>query len=140
MFEEVKGERLRTTFADAPSVCIEGHEGSTECVLRFDSSPLDGERMNWVTNLRFVHVLDLRFSDFELGLELSDRQDFAYALIRLIDSQTLQLFVDSGSLRRTAIPVLRDSNLHHYRIAFDDHGVYDIVCTGIEISYERVAM
>jgi hypothetical protein len=139
MFEEVMGERLRTSFADAPLVSIEGHEGITECVLRFDSSPLDGDGMNWVTILRFPHVLDLRFSDFELGLELSNRQDFAYALIRLVDSEILGHFADSKALTRTAMPVLGDSDLYHYRIAFDDHGTYDIVCTGIEISYERVA-
>ena len=133
------GERLRTSFADAPQVSIAGRAGITECVLRFDSSPRDGEGMNWVTTLRFAHVLDLRFYDFELGIDLPDREDFAYALTRLSGSEILRRFADSGALTRTAMPVLRDSDLQHYRIAFDDHGTYDIVCTGIEISYERVA-
>ncbi|MDT4988274.1 MAG: hypothetical protein QOI74_2368, partial [Micromonosporaceae bacterium] len=31
-----------------------------------------------------------------------------------------------------------NSDLHHYRIAFDDHGTYDIVCTRVEVAYERV--
>ena len=139
MFEEVMGERLRTSFADAPLVTLDAREGMTECVLRFDSSPIDRDGMNWVTILRFTHVLDFRFSDFELGLELSNGQDFAYALIRLVNSEILRKFADSKALTRTAMPVLSDSDLNHYRIAFDDHGTYDIVCAGIEISYERVA-
>src|SRR5258708_39194530 len=98
MFEEVTGERLRTSLADAALVSIEGHEGQTDCVLRFDSSPVDGEGMNWVTVLRFAQVLDLRFADFELGLDLSNRQDFAYALIRLVDSDILKNFAHSKAL------------------------------------------
>ena len=139
MFEEVAGERLRTSFADAPAVSLEGQGGSTECVLRFDSSPVDADGLNWVTILRFAHVLDFRFSDFELGLELSNHDDFAYTLLRMVNSELLRRFVDSAALHRTARPVLDDSDLRHYRIAFDDHGTYDIVCTGIEISYDRVA-
>ncbi len=94
--------------------------------------------MNWVTVLRFARVLDLRFSDFELGLDAPNHQDFAYALIALVDSEILKSFAHSKALTRTAMPVLNHSDLHHYRIAFDDHGVYDIVCVRVEVSYERV--
>jgi hypothetical protein len=28
--------------------------------------------------------------------------------------------------------VLREEDVHHYGIDFDDHGSYDVICTGLE--------
>jgi hypothetical protein len=139
MFNRIEGVRLRTNYADAPLVSLRGSEGSTDCEMSFDSSAIDDEGRNWMTKIRFVRVLDLRFSDFDLGLDLPDSEAFEYGLIELTSSETLRSFRSSGVLERPASPVTREPELRHFRIAFDDHGTYDIICLGIELAYEFVA-
>jgi hypothetical protein len=136
MFNRIEGVRLHTKYADAPLVCLRGSEGSTDCEMSFDSSAMDDEGRNWVTRIRFRRILDLRFSDFDLGLDLSDKEAFEYGLIELTSSETLRQFESSRVLERPASPVTHESELRHFRIAFDDHGTYDIVCLDMEVAYE----
>lgn len=37
------------------------------------------------------------------------------------------------------VPVTGESDVHHYRIAFDHHRTYDILCTDMEITYRKVS-
>ncbi len=139
MYVAVEGERLRTQFADAPRVSLNALSGSTDAVIEFDSSLIEPDGENWVTDVRFVHVIDFRFTDFELGLkeQMANPDDLENRLIEITDSDILRAFARAGSLSRTAIPVLAEKDLRHYRISFDDHGIYDVVCTGIEITERR---
>jgi hypothetical protein len=137
MHERVAGERLRTSYAGAPEVSLRGHNGVTDCAMRFTSSLREPDGSHWTTLLQFGHVLDFRFSDFELGPELRNPSDLAFALIEIHDSELLAELVASGSLTRTAQPVTRVADLRHHRISFDDHGTYDVISTGLRVSYER---
>jgi len=136
----IEGERLRTQFAGAPHVALEASLGSNDAVFEFDSSLRDSNGFNWVTVVRFMRVLDFRFFDFELGLEdqMTNPGDLEYCLIEITDSDLTRAFVASGALRRTAVPIVAEEDLRHYRIAFDDHGIYDVVCLGIELGSRRV--
>jgi len=136
----VEGERLQTQFADAPRVTLSGAGGSTEATMEFDSSVVDSSGLNWVTIVRFVRVLDFRFFDFELGLEeqMVNSNDLENGLIEVTDSGLIRAFAAAGSLRRTAVPIVNEEDLRHYRIAFDDHGIYDVICLGIELGGRRV--
>lgn len=107
--------------------------------MSFESSPISGDNSGWVTTIEFIHVLDFRFYDFELGLEPPNSEDFEFGLIELRSSTLLERFVSTGAVRRTAMPVTNESDLHHYRIAFDDHGIYDVVCVDIRVSREKVS-
>ena len=140
MHVAVEGERLRTQFAGAPRVALGASLGSNEAVFEFDSSLLDSGGFNWVTVVRFMRVLDFRFFDFELGLEdqMTNSGDLEYCLIEIIDSGLVRAFVATGALRRTAVPIVAEEDLRHYRIAFDDHGIYDVVCLGVELGGRRV--
>jgi hypothetical protein len=138
MYRKVEGELLRTIFSGAPQVSLSCRAESTKCTMRFSASALDAERTNWQTILRFIHVLDFRFYDWELGLPKPNPSDVAFDLIELESSDTLDSFASTGALQRTAMPVTKLSDLRHYRITFDDHGTYDIVCTRLEVAHERV--
>lgn len=98
----------------------------------FAASPLAAGRSSRA-ELVFESVLDFRFYDFEVGLTIPDQNDFEFGLIECMESLTLHLFDRSAALSRTAFPILSGSELHHYRIAFDDHGTYDIVCLKLEL-------
>jgi hypothetical protein len=98
----------------------------------FAVSPLTAGRSSRA-ELVFRDVLDFRFYDFEVGLPIPDENDFEFGLIECTESRTLHLFDRSAALSRTASPILSGSDLHHYRIAFDDHGTYDIVCLELEL-------
>lgn len=140
MHVAVEGERLRTQFASAPRVRLEAPLKSPEAVLEFVSSPVDSDGFNWITVVRFTRVLDFRFFDFELGLEdqIPNPYDLEYSLIEITDSDLLRAFSATGALLRTASPVVTQEDLRHYRIAFDDHGIYDIVCLGVEFGGRHV--
>lgn len=115
-----------------------GEGGITRAEVQFRSSLLESGQV-WVTKLVFDRVLDFRFYDFELGLHdrLPNPNEVEYALVRIESSDLISAFAESGALRQTAKPVVDLPLLQHYRIAFDDHGIYDIVCLDLKITSYR---
>lgn len=109
----VEGDRLLTRYAASPRVTMKADTDGTEAMVEFDSSLIEPDGMSWVTILRFKGVTDFRFADEPGGAQ--------ERLAEVEDSPV-------GLLQR---------ELHHYRIAFSDHGVYDIVGTGIDVFTER---
>lgn len=130
----VADERLRTRYAEAPQVRFDVKGDVTVVTMAFNSSLLGPDRHYWVTEIRFIHVLDFGFKDFDLGLDLVNPDDFKYALIEVRESEIIRRFRETGALVRVASPVVNVDDLRHYRIAFDDHGTYDVVALGIEAS------
>lgn len=129
---QVPIDGLRTTYAESPNVRFRSSEGRPDIEMFFAASPMVAGKFSRAEVL-FKDVLDFRFYDFEIGLPIPNEDDFEFGLIECIDSQTLRQFDSSAALSRTARPILSGRDLHHYRIAFDDHGTYDIVCLGFEL-------
>jgi hypothetical protein len=121
---------LRTTFAEFPQISLDFAAERSHVTMRFAVSPtVDG---NWdCATVTFDRVLDFHFYDFEIGLPFPDGEDLEFGLIECIESQLVSSFTSSGVLSRTARPVVSLRDLRHLRIAFDDHGVYDIVCLDV---------
>lgn len=130
-------EGLRTTYTESPHVEFRSSGGRPDVRMCFAASPLVAGRSSRA-ELVFESVLDFRFHDFEVGLTILDENDFEFGLIECMESQTLHLFDRSAALSRTSSLILSGSDLHHYRIAFDDHGTYDIVCLELELKLELV--
>ncbi|HET6215160.1 MAG TPA: hypothetical protein VFE14_20010 [Micromonosporaceae bacterium] len=127
-------EALRTRFAYAPEVAVSAvPDGPTSVRMSYPSSVGGLGRTPQTTTLTFRNVLDFRFREFELGLDLNDPPDTRFALISLPDSGLLRAFRTAGRIRRLA-GTIREEDLKHFRIAFDEHGTYDVVCTGVEPS------
>jgi hypothetical protein len=76
--------------------------------------------------------------DFEMGVHVGNRHDVAFRLIEITDSTEIERLLTSGRFS-SATPgqrlggVLAEDDLHHYRVTFDDHGTYDVICTDIAI-------
>ena len=127
--QRVGGEGLRTTYAFAPRVSTSTiRDGPTSIVLEFASSGIyrDGQEVR-VTQLRFDHVVAYDWNDFEFHRYPSNPKDVELGLIEMVDSPIV------AEIRSTERYV--GEGLRHFRISFNDHGTYDIICEKIDISY-----
>jgi hypothetical protein len=137
---QVGGDGLKTSYAFAPRVVVVAGEGSptspqrgegpTHLKLEFISSPLTGPPPQEVrtTRLVFEHVVEYHWSDFEFHRDVYGANAGALALVEIEDSPAVADIRGSGRYIGT--------DLRHYRITFDDHGTYDLVCEKLEISYD----
>jgi len=125
----VEGEGLRTTYAFAPRVTVSTQrDGPTSICLTFASSGIyqDDQEVR-VTQLSFKHIVEYEWNDFEFHRFSSNPQDVEFGLIEITDSPI------AAEIRSTGRYI--GASLHHFRICFDDHGTYDVVCERLEISY-----
>lgn len=125
----VEGEGLRTTYSFAPLVSTSTvRDGPTRIQLEFASSGIyrDGQEVR-TTRLCFDHVVAYEWNDFEFHRIPCNRQDVELGLIEITDSPIAR------EIRSTGRYIGED--LRHFRISFNDHGTYDIVCEKINITY-----
>ncbi len=127
-FQPVPGTRLATRYAYAPTVRMEAEDdGPTRVVMEYTSSTIQESQPPLRTRLTFSRVLEFRWSEFDRGVGLRD-SDHAFSLIEITDSAVIaeinRRVTERGWDKRT---------LHHYRIGFDDHGRYEIVCAELDI-------
>jgi hypothetical protein len=125
----VEGEGLRTSYAFAPRVSTSiTPDGPTSVCLEFASSGIyqDDQEVR-VTRLAFHHVVSYAWNDFEFHRFPSNPNDVELGLIEIDDSTIV------AEIRSTGRYIGKE--LCHFRISFDDHGTYDIVCESLVISY-----
>jgi hypothetical protein len=101
--------------------------------MLYRSAPLDRTGGARRTKLTFRNVLDFRFREHELGLSWTDLDSSKFGLIEIEASELLAQFVAAGRVRSRSSGSIKEADLRHYRIVFDDHGRYDIVCTNLQI-------
>jgi len=127
----VEGDGLRTIYAFAPRAVISTERnGPTTFRLSFTSSPIYSDDDDARTTLlTFEHVVEYEFNDFEFHRYSSNPQDVEFGLIEILGSPIV------AKIRSTGRYIGDD--LRHFRICFDDHGTYDVVCEQLRISYGR---
>lgn len=125
----VEGEGLRTRYAFAPRIVTSTErDGPTTLRLSFASSAIHSDHDEVRTTLlAFEHVVEYEFNDFEFHRFLSNPDDVEFGLIEIIQSPIVT------EIRSTGRYVGDD--LRHFRICFDDHGAYDVVCERLTINY-----
>lgn len=125
----VEGEGLRTDYAFAPRVvAFAERDGPTTLRLSFSSSAIYSEEDQVRTTLlAFEHVVEYEFNDFEFHRLSSNPQDVEFGLIEVLSSQIVEEVRSTGRYM--------GDDLRHFRISFDDHGTYDVVCERLSISY-----
>lgn len=125
----LEGEGLRTTYAFAPRVTASAkRDGPTSVYLEFGSSPVYQDNQGFkVTRLSFEHVVEYDWNDFEFHRFPANPADVELGLIEITDSELVAEIESSGKYI--------GEPLHHFRITFDDHGTYDIVCQRLTIAY-----
>lgn len=132
----IPGDNLRTTYAGAPEVVVDAvPDDRLDVRLSFPSAPL-GAPGPRTTTLSFGNVYGFHFSDSVIGLYLGHPHDVEFALIEITDSESVHRiltegrFADQPGERLGATP---EADLRHYRITFDDHGTYDVLCSRLTV-------
>lgn len=135
----VPGPGLRTSFADYPTVSFRAtpDQGPVELILEFDGELLDEQRRRHITRVNFSGVKELRWIESRHYYLPTDQGEHSFALIEIIDSELIERMKNTGPHRDKPsgerLGLLKESDLRHFRISFDEHGTYDILCTGITI-------
>lgn len=127
----IEGEGLRTSYAFAPRVMTSAERnGPTTVRLAFASSAIyGGDDEVHTTLLAFEHVVGYEFNDFEFHRLSSKPQDVEFGLIEILDSPIVSEILSTGRYI--------GNGLRHFRISFDDHGTYDIVCEKFSATYRQ---
>ena len=86
----------------------------------------------------FDVVWHYRWIDMDVGYEPENRDDYEFTLIEITDSALVKGFLarghwqndgESGDLRTA----LGAEAVRHFRIGFDDHGTYDVLCGDVQV-------
>jgi hypothetical protein len=138
----VAGAGLRTTFAGAPRITFNAVADARPGIeMVFPASPLSADRDFEVTSLTFSDVIEFHFIDFETGLHFGHEHDVKFALIEITDSTEIDRLLNHGRFSSEPpgrrLGAIGEHNVHHYRIAFDDHGTYDVICTDLVIGRSK---
>ncbi|WP_432937222.1 hypothetical protein ACQPXM_24635 [Kribbella sp. CA-253562] len=125
-YRGLPGDHLRTRWDDEPVVVVTNHRDAFGTVeLSWATEPI---REDWVprrTRVVFDDVVEYhwRFWDVE---ESGVPEDFGLELGELEGSERVTALVNQGF----------DDDLRHFRISFDEHGRYDVICRTMHIDYE----
>lgn len=136
----VGGDETRTRYTPAPRITVAARAGSLPTLtMEFPCAAWSGTGPGPTTRLTFAEVFEYRFIESKIAYFESNSEDFAFALIEIVDSQLKERMLGRGWYRNIApenewMPGVRDADLHHYRIGFDEHGHYEVVCLGIDIA------
>jgi hypothetical protein len=139
----VEGEGLRTRYAGTPAVIINAvPDGpvALEIVFQTESAPAGTEAA--FTRLVFEDVMEYRWVEFDQAYFPTNRHDFKFALIEIIDSEQISQMLDMGMYRdrppgQRLGGVVDEAALRHYRLGFDDYGAFDVICLGLRVDRFR---
>lgn len=135
----VEGQGLRTRYEGNPHVSVESIEdGALQLTVTFQSAEARRGDPVQLTRLNFSSVIEYRWIAFDEGYDHGNRDDFEFALIEIIDSEQIEVML-TGGIRRNRprgqrfADHLDESAIHHYRIGFNNHGTFDVICLGLSI-------
>lgn len=133
---------LTTGWDDGPSVQVSNRSnGTATLAITFFSGPGDTTAPATRSRIVFRGVFLYRFIDIDLGYEPDNRDDYEFTLIEVTDSALREDVYTRGrwqneGLERDLRIVLPPDQLRHYRIGFDDHGTYDVLCTEATVEHD----
>lgn len=145
MHTVVSGDGLETRYSAAPRVSVSTQEdGRPRLDLEFVSAPRVAGEVGRTTHVAFDEVLEYHWMDFEFGLSMGNDRDTRFRLVEITDSTLVRRILEEGKFSsrpagQRAGGVLDEAGIRHYRICFDDHGTYDVICTGLAISHAESA-
>jgi hypothetical protein len=131
----VAEEGLATSRSGVPAIDFATIDDNHPVVrMTYTSSKLrDGVPFESVT-LTFSRVLVMNWVEFDTGFLQCNDEDTEFTLIEITNSALLANIVARNPVAPGELDWLREAR--HYRIAFDDHGTYDIVCYELQIDFK----
>ncbi|HWS90119.1 MAG TPA: hypothetical protein VN282_24330 [Pyrinomonadaceae bacterium] len=130
-----------TMFDAAPSVRVEGAEDEpVTLVVKYRSKwivPGEAPAFGLIT---FTDVIEYRFVATFFGYEdhAGHESDFRFGLIEIVNSAYVENMASKGARRKHAGQrfgeVIKESEVKHYRLAFDEYGKFDVIALGVSVS------
>lgn len=138
-YRVVEGDGPRTRYAGTPSVVIDAvPDGPLALEVTFQAEPARSGTEARFTRLRFESVLEYRWIAVGQTYFPSNRDDFEFGLIEIVDSGQVKRLLDEG--RYADRPpgqrlggTIDEAQVRHYRIGFDDYGSLDVISLGLRI-------
>lgn len=125
-YRSVPGDGLRTRWDDQPVVLITNHRDAFGTVeLSWATEPVSDRWVPRRTRVVFEDVVEYRWRHWDVD-ERAAPEEGGLELGELEDSDRVTALVEQGF----------DSDLRHFRISFDEHGRYDVICRRLQIEYE----
>ncbi|HEU5109388.1 MAG TPA: hypothetical protein VFT95_12675 [Micromonosporaceae bacterium] len=134
-------EGLRTSRSEAPRVEFRTVNDDRPSIrLVFTSSKLrDGQPFQEAA-VTFGGVVYFHWSDFDHEMLHGNVADTGFGLLEITDSELVRQLAERD---RNLRPPERlhgggidwEQEVHHYRIAFDDHGMYEVVCFALSVEF-----
>lgn len=133
---------LGTSWDDQPVVAVVNRSNhSTTLVLVFVTTPGDDSTPVRRSRLTFHSVWYYRWIEWDLGYEPDNTEDYEFALIEVLDSELVGDIRARGKYLNDGPTsdlksVLGPDRPRHFRIAFDDHGMYDVLCDSVDVEHD----
>lgn len=129
-YRVVEQDGLSTRFDDHPRVVVVTRAAGNPPTFRLEYVSGPGGDRRTVVEFDDVFWYSWTDEDFEFFNENPD--DYEFGLIEIADSKRIRRWAHSQP--GPGLPgVLKESDLHHYRLGFENHGTYDVICTRMRI-------
>lgn len=142
MYRTFEGDHLYTGLDDAPDVQVvtKPNGNGVEMSIGYVSALAGGRR----TIVFFPAVFEYRWVDDDYSSVWPHKDDYEFSLIEILDSEYIRRMVQSAPFGRSSPGyelggVLKLEDIHHYRIGFDGHGIYDIVSTECSVEVHELS-
>jgi hypothetical protein len=122
-----------TRFEDAPVIRITGGGDEPLTVtICYNAAETTGARSPLLAEVTFTNVLEYRWvAHFVDYYPDDDEGNFEFGLIQIVDSKHIEEMAAKGPWReypgRRFGDVIAEAEVKHYRMAFDDYGLFDII-------------
>ena len=128
-----------TRFEDAPVVRIAGGGDEPMTVtITYNAAEITGGRPPLLAEITFISVLEYRWvAQFVDYYPDDDEENFEFGLIQITDSKHIEDMAAKGPWRnypgQRFGDVIAESNVKHFRIAFDNYGLFDVIALGVVV-------
>lgn len=139
---DIGDEQTRTSFEGAPDVSIVNVEnGETTLSISLHAEPINDKHESLHTVITFGKVRLYSFHESAFGGPPENPRDRSLRLIEVTDSELKAWHFDHGfreMVEQTSPFGERpaEADYRHYRIVFDEHGTYDVICLDLDIRQE----
>ncbi|MEU7166053.1 hypothetical protein AB0A70_15620 [Streptomyces morookaense] len=129
--KNVGGPELSTSWADKARVEVKTYTAGNNPSLVIEYAR--GATPQGTVRLRFDQVMSYEWIGFDYYCLVSNQDDIEFSLIELANSEKLRTLAEKARLPGMLIQdgkVKYEGRvvLHHYRLGFDEHGTYDVIC------------
>lgn len=129
-----------TTYDDCPRVQIISSDISKPTlIIKYIAGEFVENQPQLYGEITFLQVMEYRWVAFDYAYSpyQQDEQGEGFELIQIIDSKWIENIAAKGWFQKYPGqrfgPVIQESDVKHFRITFDDYGIFDIIAFDISV-------